>query len=147
MPVHVDYRNAEGNPLLGEPLHQSLVALLRVLEIAAPPVPQGKPGEHGGFPAQIVKILQALAVVMSIAPEINILYSLSPRLHPAVTGEDKGAAVIQDGKSVLRHQAPLQGAGPVHPVQGSGRPPQLLEIFSVVPDAAVIADISQNLDA
>ena len=105
MPVHVHHCYGKGNPFLVEPPHQFQIAFLGIFIIAAPPVAQSKPGKHGRLSAQIVKILQAAIKIRPISPEIKILNSLFPRLHPAVLIQRQRSGIIQHGKALSGNQA------------------------------------------
>ena len=137
VPVHVDDRHREGHLFLLKPLDQFLVLLVGVAVVAAPPVAQGEPGQHGGIPRQAVKVPQAALVVVAVPEEVQVHRLPFPGLHPAVLPDHQGMAVVQYAIPSPGHHAVVQLHRAVRPVQGAGGAAQVLHRLAVMPDGVV----------
>ncbi len=123
MPVHIDNRHGKGNFLPGKAFDQLLVAFLCIPVIPAPPVAKCIPGNHGHSAAEPVKILNAGKIIVSIAPEIQILLLTLPPFHPAVPADYQRFAVIHQRIAQHGYQAVLKRNFSVRVIQSPCRSP------------------------
>ena len=118
MPIHVNHRHRKRNPLPVKALHQLYVGFFRIFIISAPPVSKDKPGQHGGFAAQEIKIFQRLPVTEAVSKEINVLSRSFSGRYPSVLSKEQGLGVIHTGNALeYRHNPLVQLAGSVHGIQ------------------------------
>ena len=89
MPVHINDCNCKRDSLFIETVHQLQITRFGIFIVTAPPVPQCEPGQHGGFTAKIIKILQTFQIVQPVTPEINILNSFFAGCNPSFLGKNK----------------------------------------------------------
>ena len=78
-------------------------------------------------------------VVMSVSEEVQILDALSSWLDPAVRQKHLRSAVVHQRISEPGKNTMLQLCCSVHHIQRSGSSLQIMDLFSVVPDAVVSA--------
>ena len=95
----------------------------------------------------MVKVLKSLGVVVSVAPEVQVLDALFPGLQPAVLQQNLGGTVIKHGKAVAGENTALQGNGAVGLVQGAGGAAQVAGLLAVAPDAVVLSEAALHLNA
>ena len=147
VPVHVDDPHGEGDVFLLEAVHQLQIAVLSIAVVTAPPVAQSKAGQHGGRAAQMVKVLKSLGIVVSIAPEVQVLDALFSGLQPAVLQQNLRGTVIQHGKAVAGENTALQRNGAVGLVQSAGGAAQVAGLLAVAPDAVVLGEAALHLNS
>ena len=83
---------------------------------------------------------------MAVAKEIQVLPFPLPSLYPAVFRQYHAPAVINNGIPESRKYAAFQFCLPVHLIQRSGRSLQIMDIFRIMPDAVIGAQVSQYLN-
>ena len=137
MPVHINDCNRKWDIFFLEFIHQLIVAFFRIFIISAPPVSESKPWKHRCFSAESVKIMKCFFVVMSVSEEVQILDALSSWLDPAVRQKHLRPAVVHQRISEPGKNTMLQLCSSVHHIQRSGSSLQIMDLFSVVPDAVI----------
>ena len=99
MPVHVNNRDGQRNPVSLKMLNQVFILLLRVLVIPAPPVSECKSWNQRLMSRQMIVICKSLAVIVPIAEEIQIsIPRRSGRNRPVLMHQHR-MAVVDHGKA------------------------------------------------
>ena len=141
MPVHVQYRYGQRYLLRSKFIHQSLVAFFGITVIPAPPVSESISRHGRGISGKAEKVLQSSSEVISIGKEVQIKPFSVGRCQISLVVHPHGAAVIQQGKSVQRHQTVLQFYGAIRFIQRAGCPLQIVPVDPVMPNTAVIEQL------
>ena len=74
MPVHIQNGNSKWDPLFLKASDQSLIFILRIFIISAPPVSQCIAWQKWCVSTQLEKIPDALHIIMPIPEHIKILF-------------------------------------------------------------------------
>ncbi|OIQ88932.1 hypothetical protein GALL_291630 [mine drainage metagenome] len=100
VPVHVDDAHRERDAPLPEPRHEPDVLVGRVRVVAAPPVAEGPPRQHGRPSGDGVERLQRRGVVVPVREDVEVLTVARARCDPAVGVEEERSRVVDDGVPV-----------------------------------------------
>ena len=127
VPVHVEHRYREGQPLGREAVHEGEVGLLGVAVVAAPPVAQERPRDQRSGAGQAEEVPQRPAVVLPVAEQVQVVVRggavhgarARARPDPLVLLEEQGGGVVDDGQSGQREDPGAQPRPAVDVVQGA----------------------------
>ncbi len=73
----------------------------------------------------MVEILKALLIIVSVAKEIQIQFTVFPAADPVIISDQQGVGVIKDCVTAFGHQSLADVNGPVGHIQGAGCAPQI----------------------
>ena len=133
MPVHVEHRDRERQPVGGEAVQQLQVVLGGVGVVAAPPVPQRPARQHRRLAGDGVERVERLLVVMTVGEHVQIQAAAVARGDPAVVVEEERPRIVQHGETARRHHAWLQRHRAVGHVQSAGGAAQIRRAHPVPP--------------
>ncbi len=137
VPVHVQHRDRQRNPLGGEPVHQTEVLVGGVGVVAAPPVAQGEARQQRLGAGQVVEGAQRGAVVPAVGEDVEVEGVRAARRDPAVVGQQHRPGVVVAGDAVAGEDPGLQRHRAVDVVEGARRAAEADRGQAEPPDAPV----------
>ncbi len=140
MPVHVEHRDRERQPLGFEAIHELEVGVGAVAVVAAPPVAERPAREHRRLARDGVERLQRAVVVVRVGEHVDVAPAAVARADPAVVLEHERARVVEHPEARRRHDARLERGSPVDLVERPRRAAEILHRLAVAPDVVVVRD-------
>lgn len=140
VPVHVEHRDRQGDPLGSESVQQREVFVGGVGVVAAPPGAEHPAWHERHRPGEGVVVGEGGPVVATMGEDVEVDLGAVPVVQLSVGVDDEGVRVVEDGDAVAGADARLERDPPVGLVEGAGGAAEGAQRLAVAPGRAVVAD-------